>query len=331
MKVKNIKVSVITIVLVIIGIVVAAYINKAIDKSAKTVLVSKNEALSNQNAQEQIAGDNVTFAVLGDIHGDTDKFKEAVSDLYTINPRMDALILNGDTVDDGTKEEYDKVTQFISDNINLLPQKIIKNIGNHEFYAHDMEINSKEKVQEFIRKYLDFSREQKVYHDAWVKDYHFISLGSEDGNSDILDSLMAYISDDQQKWLEEKLAEKYQKGKPIFVFLHQHLNAGDKQWLEEEQNKHITEILSKYPEVILFTSHTHNDLNANSVIVDKPFTMTETGAVYYTIVPDENNDGGVRIEPYIKGLYIVANGNNVIIRGRDMKENKWIFIREILK
>ena len=59
--------------------------------------------------------------------------------------------------------------------------------------------------------------------------------------------------------------------------------------------------------------------------------MTETGAVYYTIVPDEDKEGGIRIEPYIKGSYIIANGNNVIIKARDMNKNQWIFIREILK
>ena len=79
-----------------------------------------------------------------------------------------------------------------------------------------------------------------------------------------LDSGRAFISQDQQKWLKEKLAENYRKGKPIFVFLHQPLDGGksdNTDWVGAEQSEQIREILSQYPEVILFTSHTHRDLD----------------------------------------------------------------------
>ena len=172
-----------------------------------------------------------------------------------------------------------QLKEFLSKNKDLLPKTIIKNIGNHEFYDYEAGTNSPEQVQTFINRYLEFSGEEKVYHDTWLKDYHFISLGSEDGNSKTNDSVRAFISDDQQNWLKEKLAEKYQKGKPIFVFLHQHLNSENKGWIGVEQSKQVREILSKYPEVILFTSHTHSDLNNNSVVLNQPYTMIHTGAI----------------------------------------------------
>jgi len=244
---------------------------------------------------------------------------------------MDALILNGDTVDQGKEEQYDSVKNVISKNKELLPKTIIKNIGNHEFYDYEAGTNSADQVQTFINRYLEFSGEEKVYHDTWLKDYHFISLGSEDGNSKTLDSVRAFISDNQQKWLKEKLAEKYQKGKPIFVFLHQHLNFENKGWIGVEQSKQVRAILSKYPEVILFTSHTHSDLDNSSVLINQPFTMIHTGAISYTIIQDQNSEGGRRREPYIKGLYVEVNGNQVIVKGRDLKENQWIFTKEIAK
>jgi len=332
MKVKNIRISATTFVLVLIGVILTIYINKPIDKSTQSVVTNENPVSNDQNIQDVRSNENLTFAVLGDVHQDAKNFQEVINDLYTINPRMDTLVLNGDTVDKGIEEQYNNVKKIISDNKELLPKKIIKNIGNHEFYNYnDLEVNSPKQVQVFIKRYLEFSGEEKVYHDTWIKDYHFISLGSEDGNSETLDSLMAFISEDQQKWLKEKLAEKYQNGKPIFVFLHQPLNSGDKYWLEGGQNNQVREILSKYPEVILFTSHTHNDLNSSSVVLDQPFTMIETGAVYYTILPNEYKEGSIRIAPYIKGLYIEVDGNKVIVKGRDFKEKKWIFINEILK
>ena len=215
----------------------------------------------------------------------------------------------------------------------MLPEKIIKNIGNHEFFDYDIEVNSPEQVQTFINRYLEFSGEEKVYHDTWVNNYHFISLGSEDGNSKTEDSITAFISEEQQKWLKEKLAENYQKGKPIFVFLHQNINKltlpGNTSWVGVEQSEQVKEILSQYPEVILFASHSHLDLDESCVMSDEPFTIVNTGAVHYTFVPDENSEEGRKRVPYIKGVYIEVNGNKVVVKGRDIKEKKWIFTKEI--
>jgi Predicted phosphohydrolases len=277
---------------------------------------------------------DLAFAVLGDVHGNIDSFQRTINDLYRINPGIDALVLNGDTVDQSIEEQYDSVKKALSKNKDLLPETVIKNIGNHEFFNYSEGVNSPQQVQVFINRYLEFSGEEKVYHDTWVKGYHFISLGSEDGNSKTLDSIKAFISKEQQNWLREKLAENYQKGKPIFVFLHQPLvfKYGTKTYVGVAQSDQIKEILSQYPEVILFSSHTHRDLDANSAELNNPFTMINTGAVGYTLIPDESSQRGMRRESsYIKGLYIEVNGNKVVVKGRNIKEKQWIFTKEISK
>lgn len=291
---------------------------RPISKNTKTVTAESNSDLS--------------FAVLGDIHENIGHFQEAINDLYTINPIMDALILNGDVVDQGLDEQYKSVEKALEKNKDLLPKTIIKNIGNHEFFDYKIETNSKEEVQGFINKYLDFAGEEKVYHDKWINNYHFISLGSEDGNSETMNSVTAFITNEQIEWFKEKLAEKYEKGKPIFVFLHQHLDFGDNSWIGVQQSEEIKEILSQYPEVVLFSSHTHRDLTEDSVILNKPFTVVHTGAVHYTILPDSGTENGfIRDRNYIKGVYIEVNRNNVTIKGRDIKEKEWIFSTEVSK
>jgi 3',5'-cyclic AMP phosphodiesterase CpdA len=289
------------------------------------IAMTKSAATSNAD---------LTFAVIGDVHENIDNFQIAINDLSTINSQMDALVLNGDTVDQGLDKQYDSVKATLSKNKDLLPKTIIKNIGNHEFFDYNISTNSKEQVQTFINKYLEFSGEEKVYHDKWVKNYHFISLGSEDGNSETEDSITAFISEQQQKWLKEKLAENYQKGKPIFVFLHQNLNrltTGDASRIGVEQNEQIEEILSQYPEVILFASHSHIDLTESSVMTEQQFTIVNTGAIHYSFVPDETNEKGRKIVQYIKGVYIEVNDNKVVVKGRDMKEAQWIFTKEVSK
>lgn len=310
---KKTKIMMFTIIMIIVSIMTVIYINKP--KSSVTTRVESNADL--------------TFAVLGDVHENIENFQETINDLYTINPRMDALVLNGDTVDQGLEKQYDSVENTLRKNIDLLPKTIIKNIGNHEFFNYNIDVNSPKQVQSFIHKYLEFSGEEKVYHDKWLKGYHFISLGSEDGNSETLNSISAFISDEQLNWFKEKLSENYQSGKPIFVFLHQPLNNGSTDFPSGEQIEQIIEILSNYPEAIVFSSHTHRDLVESSVVLDKPFTMINTGAIHYTIIPDTNSENGRRRESYIKGLYIEVNGNNVVVNGRDFKEKQWIFTKEI--
>lgn len=331
-KIKKIKKFSIVIAIVFIGLMGTIYMTKpkSINKITEAVASNQEVAANNENAKSTTSKKDLTFAVLGDIHGNIPNFQEAINDLYAINSSMDLLVLNGDNVDQGKEESYAPIKNAINKNKDLLPKTIIKNIGNHEFYDYEAGTNSSEQVQSFINRYLEFSGEEKVYHDKWINDYHFISLGSEDGNSKTIDSVRAFISDDQQKWLKEKLAQEYKRGKPIFVFLHQHLNSENTGWIGVEQSKQVKKILSQYPEVILITSHTHSDLDDSSILLNQPFTMVHTGAISYTLVSDENREGGKRREQYIKGLYIEVEGNKVNINGRDIKEKQWIFSKEIL-
>lgn len=172
-----------------------------------------------------------------------------------------------------------------------------------------------------------------MYHDKWIKGYHFISLGSEDGKSKTTNSIEASISNTQQNWLKEKLSEDYQKRKPIFVFLHENLNPYHG-WIGVKQSKEIKQILSQYPEVVLFTSHTHADLQGDSIKVNQPFTIVHTGAIQYTLIVHTNSKDsviGMSRKHYIKGVYVEVNGNAVAIKERNFKEKQWILTKNIYK
>lgn len=291
----------------------------------------RNQAVvpSHTMTNSEITQPDLSFAVLGDVHGNNNSLEKAIYDLYNINPKMNALILNGDTVDQGINEQYAALKWNLFKNKSLLPQTIIKNIGNHEFFNYDIDKNTSQDVKTFISRYLEFAGEEKIYHDRWINGYHFISLGSEDGNSNTLDSIRAYISVEQQTWLKDKLAENYQSGKPIFVFLHQPINSNaNNGWVGSDQSDSIKKNLAQYPEVILFNSHTHADLTDKSVVLNQPYTKVHTGAVHYTIVQHAQDQGRTR-EPLIKGLYIEVYGNKVVVKGRDLKEKSWLFTKVI--
>lgn len=269
----------------------------------------------------------ITFSVLGDIHRDSAALENALKDLYRINSQSDLLVLNGDIVDEGLDAQYDIIKNCLLENTLILPKTVIKNIGNHEFYNYAKGPNSPSDVDELISRQLDFSNEKKPYHDVWIKDYHFISLGSEQSYTPELGSMQAYISTEQQKWLKEKLAEKHQLGRPIFVFLHQPLSGnatGQRSGMVgAKQNEEIMNILSEHPEVIIFSSHSHTFLDSNSLIYFRqPFVAIHSGAVYNPLKID---DKGKR-QPVegSQGLYVELNYDKLVIRGRDFRNKSWI-------
>jgi len=316
MKKSRIVVLIIVVITLIAALVFSMNNSNAIPSSS-----SVNE--------DAVSKANLTFSVLGDIHGNTGKLKIAIGDLYSINSNMDAMILNGDNVDEGLEAQYNSVEETFKNNKSLLPKIIIKNIGNHDYYDYSKGTNSPVDVEHFKKMYYDFSGEKSVYHDKWVKGYHFISLGSESGNTKELGTVNATLSQAQLMWLKEKLAENYKMGKPIFVFLHQHLSTSIKGWVGVVQRKELTEILSKYPEVILFTSHTHVLLSVDNVNLNQPYTTVHTGAVTYAILPD-----GYKIERLYnesQGLYVEVIGNTTTIKGRDFSKKTWVFSKDISK
>lgn len=123
---------------------------------------SKISHVDNIDSTSQNSPYDLAFAVLGDIHDNESDFQDSVDDIKSTDIKLDALILNGDTVDQGIESQYEEMKNAIQKNINNLPSTIIKNIGNHEFYDYDHGNKSKEDVDEKIQKYLDFAQE-KMY------------------------------------------------------------------------------------------------------------------------------------------------------------------------
>src|SRR5690606_33714461 len=86
------------------------------------------------------------------------------------------------------------------------------------------------------------------------------------------------------------------------------------------QHKELEEILSKYPQVILFSGHTHQDMRKpHSNMTDKKgFPVINTATTYYTTFwPDQNWDES-------QGLYVEVYEDKVEIKGRDFHRKQWI-------
>lgn len=282
------------------------------------------------------AGLKLAFPVISDPHvQSTDAasqrvLKAALEDLHGVDPTADALVINGD-LGNGQPADYTALRSIISSTPH--PSQLFYTMGNHEYYRAWVDRNGKYNPGAFpngeselmsIRRFLNLTRESKVYYDKWVKDHHFIFLGSERYRQSYPElGENAYLSQQQLDWLQAKLTEAKTPNRPIFVFLHQPLPYtvnGSHEELGVMQHRELREILAKHPEVILFSGHTHYVLNSPYMVVRDTFTMVNSSSVYRVYDPIAGNTSIDRSQ----GLYVEVYEGKVVIRGRDFAKRMWI-------
>jgi 3',5'-cyclic-AMP phosphodiesterase len=268
----------------------------------------------------------ISFPVISDIHvqsGDErsqQKFRAALQDLQDTNPKADALVINGD-LGNGASSDYNTLRSIMEQAPHAEP--VYYTIGNHEFYKAWFDKNGTfspisfpngETEKASINRYLSLTGEDHVYYDKWVKGYHMIFLGSEGyRQSDPNNQEKAVLSGDQLAWLKKELAEQAQPNKPIFVFLHQPV-------VSTVQGEQLREILTKYPQAILFSSHTHITLYNPNTIKREGYTTVNTSSVYQ---PSNEKDEPLPADAS-EGLMVSVFKDKVLISGRDFHEKKWI-------
>ncbi|WP_313731609.1 metallophosphoesterase family protein [Cohnella nanjingensis] len=286
----------------------------------------------------------LAFPVISDVHvqwwhePSQTKFANALNDLHAINPDADALVINGD-LGDGMPADYDKLAELLRQTPH--PNKMFYTIGNHEFYKawHDADGNwnsdtypNGESDQDSINRFLNFTGENKVYHDAMVKGYHFIFLGSEQYRQTDPSNLEdAYLSDEQLDWLKKTLKKGAGSDKPIFVFLHQPLPytvSGTSFCCVNNraiiQHEALKSILSDYPQVIFFSGHTHWELKLPGTLVRDKFTMVNSSSVVQPWTDDGNGGEMLAGPDDSEGLYVEVYKDKVRIQGRDFYRKQWV-------
>lgn len=254
------------------------------------------------------------FPVISDIHIDgevsQERLKNALSDFQQIAPNYEAIAMVGDNTNMGTVQQYDNFNSILSLYSNSNAEKIIA-IGNHEYWE-GLYFSAGLDTNLYQKRFLDKTGMpgSKVYYDKWIGAYHFITLGSEGfpvaNNGDY-----ALISDEQYRWLEEALAQNSNPSKPIFVFLHQpidHTVYGSDDWGAGFTDNRLITILKQYPQVILFSGHSHYILNHPRNIYQDGFSMVNVGSVQtgYSDLGYNGNSQGLLVNVYNDRVEIKA-------------------------
>lgn len=268
------------------------------------------------------AGFKFSFMSISDLHITKDSTTE--SQTYQKNNfikalkdaelfKCSAISIVGDITHTGDEKEYSNFQKILKENTRIPSYYIM---GNHDVRWKDSFQTAVERFS--IGTGIPISYD-KPYYDKWIKGYHFIYLCTESDNQDI-----AYISDKQLDWLNEKLKEKASLDKPIFIFFHQPIGqtlpqeyVNDVSGSDVVQDRKILEILGRFPQSILISGHIHNELRSDATFYNSKFcTMLRDGSVG----PGAENDGK---NP--EGLIINIYKNSVVVNGRDFGKSSTIW------
>ena len=269
------------------------------------------------------------FSVLSDIHirsaSDSDlhtkHFANALEDICSLAPDTSMIFSVGDNVDAGVESMWKKFAEMRD---SFLEGKNIQwhcAIGNHEVSFGNASF------YKYMKLFLDYSHLSNVYYSVDAYGSKFIVLGTEKG----AESLYANLSDDQLNWLKDELS-KAEKGKPIFVFLHQplkdttsgtlsYVNATIQDWYGVNPNDELQSILNSYPNVMLFCGHghwTYDSLVPCLAGYGDAASYFNTASVAYLWNDEDREVVGSQ------GLFVEMYDKYTLIKAYDFANDKWM-------
>ncbi|MDQ0916040.1 metallophosphoesterase [Paenibacillus sp. V4I5] len=261
---------------------------------------------------------NVRFIVITDTHVEDDiesvhsqNFIQALQDIRAISPDSQGIMHVGDMTNNGKQAEFETMTQILKDHREGLPP-IYFTYGNHDVRWADFDSQ-----MSYITTNTGMD---KKYYDFWIKDYHFIFLGTEKGLKDF-----SYLSETQLEWLDLKLSEHEEAHKPSFIFIHQPLKntvSGSQNkfgWYGIRQDRELKTILAKHPQSMLFTGHSHWELGSADTMYNAKYTTMFNAASTAYLWTDENVE-----KEGSQGYFVEVYDHKVVVKGRDFLAKTWI-------
>lgn len=227
--------------------------------------------------------------------------------------KLDAVLIAGDLTNDGTKSEFDKFWNAVSNSMHDGTRFLGVVAKSHDGFGM-----SRKKMRNY---YEALTGNTPDFHTV-INGYHFIGVSVSEKKSKHYDSK-------QLEWLKNELDEAVAQDpdKPIFVMHHEHVintvyGSSD---FDGWGVKYFTEILNQYPQVVDFSGHSHYPLNDPRSIWQGQYTAIGTGAIRYSEFtvddtrvyhPDDSYDTAT--------CWIVEldAANRIRLRGMDVNEAK---------
>ena len=215
------------------------------------------------------------FAVASDVHISADDPRNAdrlaalfrsayrYADADAAYPRLDAVLLVGDTANSGSDAEYEVLKRVIAENKRDGTQMITV-MGNHEFARTGHE--------GYVRHMGEPLDKHRV-----VNGFHFIGLSPDPKDT--------WHTVRQVRWMRRELKKAAQDApkKPIFTMQHGHIWKTvyvSRSWYTQ-MSALLHAVYARYPQVINFSGHSHGPVNNPISVWQKKYTLFGTGTLNY--------------------------------------------------
>lgn len=268
--------------------------------------------------------------VISDTQDDPEDYKLAVRRLNAMRDKANALVINGDLVDNGGQEQWDT---FLAAREEVTHDSGVElwTIGNHEMYGP-------ESSEAHLNRFLEYSGQEKPWNEVVVNGTPMISINTEYYSDVDRDGKEPFqrISEEQLQWLDERLAHWDAQGVTALVFTHPLLpgtvSMSHSAWYQNdfEDEEAVSDVLSKYNDVVAFTSHSHSSLRQNNWWGTRRYDGTPQGAIGFPVVntgailneymPDGDNDEEIVDHKAATGLRVKVYQDRVRVEAWDFKQ-----------
>jgi len=231
----------------------------------------------------------LTFASLSDPHIGYGSNDQVLSNAFTVlksfsQRPIDAVYFHGDQTQNGTAAEVETFKSVINQHFDPTKTPIITTNGNHDTYWSGCMTTS-----QFVNAYgsemytFDVDKEIITTGNRHVKvgDYHFLSVQIQTFMPNINN-----MSAQTKTWLKNTLDSIVAEDPNSYVFVSCHSPAKNTvygsmdtdNYGEWGSSQELDDILKNYPQVLLFTGHTHCAINDDRSINQSTYTQINGGS-----------------------------------------------------
>lgn len=241
----------------------------------------------------------------------------AISEADDDYQNLDAVVFSGDITDHGLSSSFYTFAAVTKNEVREGTECLAVVAKAHDSYVY---LNNSLKV------FSGITGQETDFHRV-IGGFHFIGVSRSE--------TLKHYSEEQIKWLDENIAAAVEADseKPVFVFQHEHVkntvygSSDTDGWGLDV----FTEVLSKYPQVVHISGHSHFPANDPRAIWQGEFTAINDGGLSYFELAVDGKNGQFPDEKdrMSQALIIEVDADNrVLVKVLDVDEGK--IMREFL-
>ena len=262
------------------------------------------------------------FQVFTDLHAnDSTLYTHWHSHIYNafldtrlLYPNTSGIFTTGDNTDMGGLNHYNLLFKQFSDAYGDEKPDLYLGFGNHDYMYYLEDVGG---YNEAVRIFKQQSGAPNSYYSVTVNGYKYIFLCSDVKEHE------GKIEQEQLDWLKNEL-KSVDKNEFAFVILHQPIlntvagSLANQEKIGIGNGDKLREILKDYPNIIMFSGHSHYALYEEQNIFfgnGNDANYVNCGVIAYLRQHDEYGSNAAYIEVY---------EDYILVRGRDIVSSKWI-------